>query len=282
MEVKVLGSVSPYPKDSKNGVGYLVESNSTDPLSEKILLDVGPASSRLLNMSRDLNNLTIIISHLHKDHYSDLSAIAYASYVYHKLGYLNKRIKVYIPNGDKITTKEYINDEEGWPYEVHVEKNIPDYEYLMNYGSEHYLEFVEYDNLDLYIGDIKVTSSPNPHNVNTYSIKLKQDDKTLVYSSDTGYKNNTLTSFSKNADLLICESTFLKGQIKAEDYHLYAYEAGLIAKEAGVKELMLTHFWPEIEKEKYVDEARFEFLDVFQAEEGVTYKIGDKHAAKLY
>ena len=39
------------------------------------------------------------------------------------------------------------------------------------------------------------------------------------------------------------------------DNHLYAYEAGMIAEKANVKELLLTHFYPEIDKQKYVDEA---------------------------
>ena len=97
MEIKTLGSVSPYPKDDKNGVSYLIRSGNN-----KILLDCGPGSSRLLNMKEDLNNLIIIISHLHKDHYSDLLAIGYASYVYKNLGYLKNKIKVYVPCDDEV------------------------------------------------------------------------------------------------------------------------------------------------------------------------------------
>ena len=66
---------------------------------------------------------------------------------------------------------------------------------------------------------------------------------------------------------MICESTFLKNQAKKSDYHLYAYEAALIAKEANVKQLMLTHFWPEIAKEEYVKEAKQIFSNAFAAEE---------------
>jgi ribonuclease BN (tRNA processing enzyme) len=50
----------------------------------------------------------------------------------------------------------------------------------------------------------------------------------------------------------------------------------LIAKEAGVKKLLLTHFWPEIDKQKYVDEAKDIFENVHAAEEGKVYKIGGK------
>ena len=84
MELKVLGSVSPYPHNGKYGVANLIEEDGY-----KVLLDVGPGSTSLLNMKENLNNLIIIISHLHKDHYSDISSIAYASYVYKKFCYLN-------------------------------------------------------------------------------------------------------------------------------------------------------------------------------------------------
>ena len=118
----------------------------------------------------------------------------------------------------------------------------------------------------------------NPHDLKTYSAKVKtiNDNSSLVYSGDTGFEKNKLVDFAKNADLLICESTYLKGQFKNGNNHLYAYEAGLIAEKANVKELLLTHFYPEIDKQKYVDEALENFKNVKAAEEGKVYKIGGK------
>ena len=110
-----LGSVSPYPSDNKNGPGFLIEYKNY-----KILLDCGEGCSRLLNLPDDFNNLIIIISHLHKDHYSGLGGIGYASYVYKNLGYLKDKIKVYIPKD-----------------------SIPDFDYLMDFGDENYLNFME-------------------------------------------------------------------------------------------------------------------------------------------
>lgn len=275
MELKVLGSVSPYPKDNKNGVANLVIDGK-----HKILLDCGTGSTRLLDMQKDLNNLTIIISHLHKDHYSDLLALSYASYVNHNLGYLKDKIKVYIPSGDKRKNPHsyYYND--GWGGEKTVKiDNLEDYDYLMSFGDESYLDFIPYNGYDkIECGDMKVEFSLNPHNLKTYSAKVTNinDSSSLVYSGDTGFKDNKLVDFAKNADLLICESTYLKGQFKNGDNHLYAYEAGLIAKKANVKELLLTHFYPELDKQKYVDEALEYFNDLKAAEEGKVYKIGGK------
>lgn len=253
MKIKVLGTVSPYCKDIYNCPGFLVIENDN-----KILLDAGNGISRYLNMTEDLNNLTIIISHLHKDHYAELTSIGYASFVLNNLGLIKNKIKVYIPKINKqMTSQELI-----------------DYNYLLNFKEDNYLEFREYDeNTILKVEDMNVTFSKNIHPVTTYATKIESQNKTIVYSSDTGYKGNTLENFAQNADLLICESSFLKGQIKIKDYHLYASEAALIAKKANVKELVLTHFYPEINKNKYLEEAKAIFENTSVGEENKYIKI---------
>ncbi len=45
-------------------------------------------------------------------------------------------------------------------------------------------------------------------------------------------------------------------------------QAGTIAKEAKVKELMLTHLWPEEKEKHYLKEAKKEFKKVILAKEG--------------
>ena len=108
--VTPFGTVSPYPKNNKNCPGFLIEYNGY-----KVLLDSGEGVSDLLNFPHDLNNLIIVISHLHKDHYSGLAGIGYASYVYKNLGYIDKKIPVYIPGGDLHKNKElyYMLDDWG-------------------------------------------------------------------------------------------------------------------------------------------------------------------------
>ena len=241
MIVKPLGTVSPYCKDSKNCPGFLIIDNDY-----KILLDCGNGISRLLNMPSDLENLIIIISHLHKDHYSDLSCLGYASFVYKNLNLLKNKIKVYIPN----------------------DSSLDDYNYLMNFGKENNFEFITYSSKEkIRHGDMTIEFNENPHQLLTYSAKIINNNHSLVYSSDTGYSNNCLETFAKDCDLLICESSFLKGQLKRSDNHLYAYEAALIAKKANVKKLALTHFWPEIKKRKYVKEARKIFKNTIACKE---------------
>ena len=48
-----------------------------------------------------------------------------------------------------------------------------------------------------------------------------------------------------------------------------ARQAATIAKEANVKGLILTHFWPEEPTEKYVEEAKEVFPKTVAAQEGM-------------
>lgn len=224
-----------------------------------------------MNFPNDLNNLTIIISHLHPDHYGELLSIAQTSFVFHKLGFLDKKIKVFIPYGDKENVDTDYIDKDGWPVSTIIEKNIIDFDYLLNLEKHGFIQIVPYNEKDeINLGELNISFKRNPHQIITYSTKIKTPDNVIVYSSDTGYKNNILQSFSKNADLLICESTFIKGQFKTEDYHLYAYEAAQIANSSNVNKLLLTHFWPTIDKELYVQEAKEYFENTEASIEGKT------------
>ena len=231
MNLKVLGFLSPYPKENDNCPGYLIEDNKY-----KIMLDCGNGCTSNLNMNYDLENLIIIISHLHNDHYGDLLSMAYTSYVYYNLGIINDHIKVYVPY-PKSKDEELI------------------YDYLLSF-KESKLKFIPYDeNTKIRHGNMNIDFKSANHSITTYYIKVSNNYKKIVYSADTGY-SDSLIEFSSNADLLICESTFLKSQIKSTKYHLNTIEAGTIAKKSNVKTLLITHFWPEIDKEEYLNETK--------------------------
>lgn len=248
-----LGTVSPSCQGDKNCPGFLIEYKGY-----KVLLDCGEGISRYLDFPSCLKNLKIVLSHLHKDHYSGLSSIAYESYIHKNFGYIDNKIDVYVPSGDIIAKQEFVDSGTHEPgYYRTIYSPSADFEYLMNYGEENHLNFLTYNEKDIIKhGEITLTFRENPHNLKTYSTKIEVAGLSIVYSGDTGYKHNTLETFSKNADLLICESTFLRGQYKKNDNHLYAYEAAKIAKKANVGKLLLTHFYPTIDKNLYVNEAK--------------------------
>ena len=83
-----------------------------------------------------------------------------------------------------------------------------------------------------------------------------------------------LYSFAKDADMLICESSFLESyNFPKECNHLTALQAAEIAKLANVKKLILTHFWPEENTLNYYKEAKTVFPNVFIAKENEKYFI---------
>ena len=104
-EIKIipLGTVSPYPRENNNCPGYLVKLKY-----QKILLDCGNGITRLLNLPSDLENLNIVITHYHKDHFADIGGLQYASYVYHNLGLLDNKINVYLTKKEIDYRKEII------------------------------------------------------------------------------------------------------------------------------------------------------------------------------
>lgn len=274
MEIKVLGTVSPKCYKDKNCPGYLISNKN-----KKILLDCGNGSTKYINSPEELSDIIIIISHLHRDHWGDLLSLGYDSYVLHSLGILKERVKVYIPEPEleEKIIGIYLEETTGFPLPITRKEAIADYEFLTNLGEEQFLEFITYnEKTKLKIDDLEIDFSENPHQISSYSIRVKDDETTIVYSGDTGFKNNTLTNLATNADLLICESTFLSTQSKKLDYHLNTLEAATIAKEAKVKNLLLTHFYPTIEKEEYVEEAKQIFENTTAAEEGKILKIGEK------
>ena len=264
LEIIPLGTVSTFCYKDKCCPGFLVKHDN-----QNILLDCGNGITKHMILPDDLNNLTIIISHLHPDHYGELLSIAQSSLVFQRMGYIKEKIKVYIPYGDKIDVTEDYIDTDGWSASRLVTKNLIDYDFLINLEKHGFIKFIPYTEKEqIHINDLNISFKRNPHQIITYSTKIQIHDNIVVYSSDTGYKNNILENFSKDADLLICESTFLRGQTKLEDYHLYAHEAGKIAAKSNVNKLLLTQFWPTIDKEQYIQEAKEYFENTEAAQEG--------------
>ena len=240
VKLKVLGTVAPYPKDNKNCPGYLIKYKN-----HNILFDCGNGSTRLLNLPEDLNNLSIFITHLHPDHVGDLTSLLQTIFVYRCHNLIHGDIHLYLPE-TKEEVYKYLNDEMTWMTIKIGEKYAIDYEY------------------------ISINSERVPHQIEAYAYRFNSKDGDITYSGDTGVKNN-LSNFAKNSDIFICETTFLKENLRTVGSHLYTYEAADIAKSANVDKLLLTHFWPEFNKEKYVEEAKEIFSNTEAAEEGKQY-----------
>lgn len=247
MILKILGTQSPYNTKDHNCPGFLIQDGNN-----RLMLDSGSGSHSLLNFPNDLQNLSVILTHLHRDHYNDIFNLQYSSFVFHNQKRIEKPINIILP-----ATPVSIHDD------ILSEDN----------------SFATYKTITpsqkMKIGNMNISFCQTDHPVETYAVKVNNGNRTIVYTSDTSYSaKNKLVNFAKDADLLICESSLLKEHGFPEiNTHLTAEQAAIIAKEAHVNGLILTHFWPEEPIEKYVQEAKNIFKNTIPAIEGLTIDI---------
>lgn len=245
IDVIPLGTVSPYPKNEANCPAFLVLSGNT-----KILLDIGNGSCRNLDFPNDLNGLNVIITHYHKDHYGDIGALQYASFVYHNLGLLDERVNVYLPKDEFCSSRASIIE-----------------------NKESFCNYIDIN--DTKIGDFDcLFHDSKSHTIPSYMVRLNSNGASIVYTSDIGMSNySDLVEFCNGADLLICESSFLIKHNSSNKTHMRARDAATLARDSGSGKLLLTHFWPEEDKSLYLEEAREVFPNVDVAVEKEKIKV---------
>ncbi len=253
MELKILGTQSPVVSKGHNGPGILIKSGKN-----KVMLDCGSGTHSLLNLPNDLENLSVILTNLHWDHCSDIFNLQYGSYCYHNLKVLEMPINIYMPE---------------IPFDI----------YKIIYKEPSYARYERIKGKkELSIGNMKISFLKTENSVDTYAVKIQEDDKNIVYAPDTSnLSTEKFVTFSKNADLLICESGLLEEyNIPKNNSHLTTYQIGELAKMANAKGLMLTHFWHEEEPERYVKEVKTVFPKVIDAKEGQVINILSKNKEK--
>ncbi|MBE0446759.1 MAG: MBL fold metallo-hydrolase [Actinobacteria bacterium] len=218
MELITLGTSAAYPTVNRACSGYLIRNNGTG-----ILVDAGSGVTR--NLMRWISPLlldAIIISHLHQDHFIDLYPLYYFL-VFHRAW--NLPLDVYAPEG----AQDFILR-------------------IFSPGSENGLDAV-YNFKPLKhrgffkIGDIECQSIGVRHGLPGFGVRIS-GRRLISYSSDTGF-DEVLYDIASGSDVFICEATMQQEQ--KDLLHLTAAQAGSIAREAGVKKLVLTHIWPDFE-----------------------------------
>ena len=251
MKLKVLGTQSPYNTPGHNSPGFLITSQK-----DKILLDCGSGSHSLLNLPSDLKNLRVILTHLHRDHYNDIFNLQYASFVFWNQGRLKKPITVFLPK---------------FPENIYAD--------IRNEPNAYAQYFTLLSGMALHIGNMRVRFLRTDHSfaADTYAVAIDSGKSKIVYTSDTSFSSKAeLVEFAREADLLICESSLLKRHGFSEiNPHLTAEQAAIIAREANVSKLMLTHFWPEEPVEEYLNEAKTVFSNVIAANENDEYTFAE-------
>lgn len=234
MRLTVIGCSGSYPGPDSPASCYLLEADH-EGRTWRVLVDLGSGALGTLQQYVDPLTLdAVLLSHLHPDHYFDISGL-YVIWKYHPAG-PRDRIPVYGPVG--------VARQASRAYGLSPEPGM---------GTE--FDFREYDETPIHLGPFLVRATRVVHPVPAYGLRVEADGRSLAYSGDTG-PCDALVDLAKGADLLLAEAAFVEGAENPEDLHLTGTDAGRAARDAGVGRLVLTHIPPWHDRRTALAEAR--------------------------
>lgn len=238
MKLTILGSGTTVPSKERSAPAYLLE--VADKL---VLLDSGEGTKRrLAEADRNLNDIDYIFyTHTHVDHVAELPAILWA-FNWHEQP-RTKDLFIYGPKGFKRFFKKMLaaywpQFEENSTFKVSITE-------LKNTK-------VELDN-----STIKTKSLDEQGNTlvkNSIGYRIEHGGKSFAFTGDVGY-NEDVIKLARKVDLLLIESAVPV----QTDGHLTPSQAGELATKAKVKKLILTHFYPAVERIDIAGEAKKTF-----------------------
>ncbi len=253
MELTVVGCSGSIAGPTSSASCYLLEAEH-EGRTWRVLLDLGSgALGALQNFVDPLTIDAVLVSHLHPDHYFDISGL-YVLWRYHPDG-ARPSIPVWGPKG--------IAKQAARAYGLRKEP-----------GMSAEFDFHEYDGDPIHLGPFRISTARMAHPVTAYGMRVETEGGgALVYSGDTG-PCRELVELAAGADLLLAESAFVEDADNPLDLHMTGREAGAIAVEAGVARLVLTHIPPWHEPATCLSEARTEYDGPLEAAvTGATYTL---------
>jgi len=264
MQITFLGTSCAKPTKERNHSAIFLSY-----CSEGILFDCGEGTQRQLVIAgiKPTTIQKVLITHWHGDHMLGLPGLIQTL----GISEYNKTLKIYGPIGTKERVKAIF---ESCEFEQKIEIEIEEVKEGIFYNGKKYsLEAYEINHGVRTLG--YRFNEKNKRNINLPIIKKLgipegpllgklQQGKTIIYNGKkiTSKDTTTITKgkhiayvpdsipgkntlkLAQDADLFICDSTYSsKLQSKADKYlHMTAKQAGLIANQANVKQLILTHF----------------------------------------
>jgi ribonuclease BN (tRNA processing enzyme) len=291
LKLTVLGNNGPYPAAGGACSGYLLRGAGYN-----IVIDLGSgALSNLMKaLDSDLDSISaIFLTHLHSDHISDISVLRYALDSARKNSRYDRdgsprKTALFCPPAPELeydAIRSYAAFE-ATPICEALEPRLPGLRFAFAAMEHPYLCFAmsveEIPAGDRQATDAKLRLQPCKGREQAaapdgrdYCAKRSESAEyakpvapvspaapakpaKFVFSGDTSW-NQDLIALSQNADLLLIDACLssagaaVGGKALA---HLTAEECGVIAAEANVKKLLLTHFSPGCDVARRVTEAK--------------------------
>ena len=236
INLTILGSGTCVPSLERSSCSVMLAVGDT-----KLLFDSGPGTMRrLLRANTTIFDVDYIFySHFHPDHTAELVPFLFAT-KYPDMGQRQRVLTIVAGEGFEDFFAGLNTVYGKW---IELDPGLVNIIQMNNRSADL-----------LQLKDFTVQSAPVEHNPESIAYRITgPGGHAVVYSGDTDYSEN-LIALSKDADLLICESAL------PDDYrvkgHLTPSLAGDIATRAGVKKLVLTHFYPECDQAYIEQECR--------------------------
>lgn len=243
MRLTTLGGAAAGGNPGQGTSGYLVQSRGA-----AIVLDLGFGTLAELRRHVNIRDLdAVVISHLHLDHLLDLLALRYA--LAYNPRQTERKVPVWLPPGgmaflDRLADA-LANDADSDDFFAATFD-------LAEYDPDHPLR----------LGPFAITFRPTVHYVPCWAMRV--DDGSgggaLAYTADTGPSADLLPLIA-GAEILVAEGAALDPlppdhpeTVEARG-HLTPSEAGLLARDAGVAILVLSHLWEEHGRERSREKA---------------------------
>ena len=226
MLLVVLGSGTsvPHPQRASSAFWLEIEGGS-------MLLDCSAdAMHRMAEEHLDWPNLDAIwISHLHLDHCGGLASLLFGMKHSPQTQARKKPLRIFTCAGVERLLKATDESNDYGLFKQPFPLKIQEF-------SDTGQEFTP-------IAGIRCETFKTPHTRESLAMRLtNSENKTVVYSADTGVSNE-LATFARGSDLFILECSFY--QAKPVETHLNLVEAMRIAQTAEPRTLLLTHLYPE-------------------------------------
>lgn len=237
MKLTVLGCSGSIPGPDSPASGYLLESDGY-----RVVLDLGHGAFGALQRYVNPAEVdAIVVTHLHADHCIDLTAYIVA------LRYGGAHYRVRGPDGRiPLIGPAGTRDRLEAAYDPYARK-LALHE-LFGFSTPASGE----------LGPFALSFATMNHPVPTSAVRITCNDRTLVYSGDTG-ESDALVSLAHGADVLLCEASVGPDEVSIPDLHLTGKQAGEHAHRAGVDRLIVTHVPPWCSREAAAAEAAATF-----------------------
>ncbi len=250
MNLLILGSGTCAPTMERGASGLVLEIGE-----HFILFDPGPGSLRQMPRSGvDFRRIDFIcLSHFHPDHVSDLVPFLFA-------------------------TNYAVDFTRRLPLEMIGPPGLQDFHKRLHDVFGRWIEAWSYDRtfheaLDhlFTFPDFTLKTLPVAHSEASIGFRIAAGGRTLAYSGDTD-DCPEIIRLGHQADLMILECSY--SDERKTKGHLTPSIAGGIARKAGCKKLLLTHFYPVFQGHDILQECGREFPgEVILAEDGMRLNL---------